>query len=86
VLVYGAGDNFRRARGEGGPLHAVPVLAVMDQRALSMAPEEGIIFELPSVALERHPAASVVITVSQHSEQIAESIRERWADRRIFFA
>lgn len=86
VLVYGGGDNFCRARGAGGPLEAVPLLAVMDRRAPSLTSRDGIRFSLPDDALARYPEASVVVTVSQRSAEIAAAIGERWPHRRLFFA
>lgn len=86
VLVYGAGDNFRRSRRPGGPLHELPLLAVMDRRAREMRPEPGIVFETPAMALSRFPAAPVVVTTSQRSEEIAQAIHADWPARRIFFA
>jgi SAM-dependent methyltransferase len=85
VLVHGAGDNFHRSRRAGGPLHGITLLAVMDRRAAEMPPLEGLRFEAPAVALERHPDAPVVITVSQRADEIADAIREQRPDRRIFF-
>jgi 2-polyprenyl-3-methyl-5-hydroxy-6-metoxy-1,4-benzoquinol methylase len=86
ILVYGAGDNFRRSRGPGGPLDGVALLAVMDQRANEMSPEEGLCFALPAVAMGLHPDAPVVITVSQRSEEIASWIRGISPHRTILFA
>lgn len=85
VLVYGAGDNFRRARWDGGPLNGIPILAVMDRHASEMAAERGLAFEVPPVALRRHPGAAVVVTPSQGSDAIAASIRHDWPARPIFF-
>lgn len=84
VLVYGAGDNFRRSRRPGGPLHGLRLLAVMDRRAREIPAETDLAFELPGVALARFPEAPVVVTTSQGSGEIAGAIRASWPARPVF--
>jgi SAM-dependent methyltransferase len=85
VLVYGAGDNFRRACWFDGPLHGVRINAVIDQRAATMEAEDGLSFESMPGALQRFPAIPVVITVSQGSETVAATIRSASPARPVFF-
>ena len=85
VLVYGAGDNFRRARWADGPLFDVPVVAVLDRNASQLSLEDGLPVETPEAGLARHPDVPVVVTVSQDSEAVAAGIRERSPDREVLF-
>jgi SAM-dependent methyltransferase len=84
LLVYGGGDNFRRALRPGGPLHALPLLAVLDQRATDAATREGFRFLPPLAGLEQYPTAAVVVMVSQGSDAIVKWIGERSPGRQVF--
>ncbi len=83
VLVYGAGDNFRRARWRDGPLHGVVILAVMDRRAETMTAEGDLHFATPDAALARHVDAPVVVTVSEGGDELAARLRDAWPRREI---
>lgn len=85
VLVYGAGDNFHRARWPDGPLADVRVVALLDRNADGLSPIAGLPLESPERGLQRHSGRPVVVSVSQESEAITASIHRLSPDRLLLF-
>jgi hypothetical protein len=84
LLAYGRGDNFTRARGPGGPLHQLPITAILDRNAQAMTSHAGIPVIEPTVGLTQYPDAVILMTVSAGSEKILEDIKAAAPDRAIF--
>ncbi len=86
VLAWGAGDNFFRSMGNGGPLSGLKNMVVLDRRPQeisvagrtfrTMEPEEGI----------RRYRWPVVVTVSEGRQSIGRQVAAIDPSRRVLFA
>ena len=76
VLVWGAGDNFHRAASDGGPLHGVSNMRLLDRRQFRVS-VGGVDYETePPEQTIRDCKWPVVITVSEHHEAIRRQVVE----------
>lgn len=85
VLVWGAGDNFRRSIENGGPLSNLLDLVVLDKRPQTiMIGDRKWTTEIPSEGIRRYPWP-VVITVSEGRKAISQQVKEIDPFRQVFF-
>ncbi|HWS65297.1 MAG TPA: class I SAM-dependent methyltransferase [Steroidobacteraceae bacterium] len=82
-LVYGRGDNFARARSPGGPLHQLPIKAILDRNAQFLSADGSTPVVAPSIGFAEYPDAVVLMTVSAGADIIVEDIRARAPDRTV---
>jgi SAM-dependent methyltransferase len=83
LLVYGRGDNFVRARSPGGPLHLVPIKAILDRNAQELSAYGSTPVVTPSIGLAEYPDAVVLMTVSAGADGIVEEIKARSPGRTV---
>jgi hypothetical protein len=81
LLVYGRGDNFARAQAPGGPLHLLPIKAILDRNAQDLSAHGNIPVVAPAIGLAEYPDAVVLMTVSAGAGGIVEVIKARSPDR-----
>lgn len=81
ILVYGRGDNFFRARSSGGPLHGIPIRAVLDRNAQSLQSDGKFYLLEPQAGLRRFPDAALLVAVSSGAEQIVDDVRAQFPKR-----
>ncbi len=85
VLVWGAGDNFFRSMGNGGPLSLLGNIIVLDRRPKEISIGDRVYTtEDPTEGILHYPWP-VVITVSERRKSLCEQVREIDSDRRVFF-
>jgi 2-polyprenyl-3-methyl-5-hydroxy-6-metoxy-1,4-benzoquinol methylase len=77
LIVYGRGDNYYRARSQGGPLNGVSIDAILDRNAETLARDGDIPVLNPSRGLTEYPEAVILMTVSASAEQIVAEIQAR---------
>lgn len=83
ILVYGRGDNFFRARSHGGPLHGLPIKAVLDRNAQSLQPDGQFDLLEPRAGLRQFPDAALLVAVSSGADRIVEDVRAQFPNRTI---
>lgn len=85
VLVWGAGDNFYRSAGNGGPLSSLRKMTVMDRRQ-----HEIVVGDRPYQTVEPTSAIRgsdwpVVVTISEARREIARQIKDIDPGRHIVY-
>jgi hypothetical protein len=83
LLVYGRGDNFFRARSVGGPLYRLPIRAVLDRNAGTLAPDSEFEILPPAAGLRENPDAVVLVAVSGSTSEVVATIRAESPGRTI---
>jgi 2-polyprenyl-3-methyl-5-hydroxy-6-metoxy-1,4-benzoquinol methylase len=83
LIVYGRGDNYYRARSQGGPLNEVSIDATLDRNAETLARDGDIPVLNPSKGLAKYPEAVILMTISAGAEQIVAEIQARAPGRRV---
>jgi 2-polyprenyl-3-methyl-5-hydroxy-6-metoxy-1,4-benzoquinol methylase len=76
LLVYGRGDNFFRACSPGGPLHQLPLKAILDRNADNLQANGSVDIVVPIVGLRQNPDAVVLIAVSGGAAEVIASVRK----------
>ena len=74
LIVYGRGDNFFRSVASGGPLHELPIKAILDRNSQLSASISTPVVMAPAKGLAEYPNAVVLMTVSAGAEKIVEEI------------
>jgi len=83
LIVYGRGDNYYRARAQGGPLHKISIDAILDRNADALVQDGDVPVLKPSKGLAEYPEALILMTVSAGTEQIVSEIQAMTPGRTI---
>jgi hypothetical protein len=84
VLVWGAGDNFYRSVGNGGPLSQITRMVVLDsQPQVIRIGESEFKTERPAEGIRLHPWP-VIITVSEHQRALIDQVKQIDPSRPVF--
>jgi hypothetical protein len=85
ILIWGAGDNFRRSIQHGGPLSSVRNMVVLDRRPqqISMGGKTYVTVD-PKHGIHRYPWP-VVIAVSEGKRSICDQVIQIDPNREVFF-
>jgi len=83
VLVWGAGDNFFRSAGNGGPLSDLRNMVLLDRSPREVTISDRTYRAMdPQAGLQKYPWP-VVLTVSEGSKNLSRAITETDPGRRI---
>jgi len=85
VLVWGAGDNFYRSLGNGGPLENLENMVILDRQARQVKIKDRVYQTMDPEAGIREHSWPVVVTISEGRKDIGRKIHEIDAARRVEF-
>jgi len=83
LLVYGHGDNFFRARSQGGPLYQMPIKCVLDRNAGNLQPSGQFETLPPAAGLRKYPDAVVLVAISGGAADVVAALRRESPGRTI---
>jgi hypothetical protein len=85
VLVWGAGDNFYRSIGNGGPLENLENMVILDRQPRRVRIKDRVYETMDPEAAIREHSWPVVVTISEGRKEIGRQIHEIDAARRVEF-
>jgi len=85
VLVWGAGDNFYRSAGNGGPLGDLRNMVILDRRSCEVVAGEQTYRTMDPLSGIRGYGWPVIVTVSEGRSEISRQIADIDPDRRVLF-
>jgi 2-polyprenyl-3-methyl-5-hydroxy-6-metoxy-1,4-benzoquinol methylase len=85
VLVWGAGDNFFRSMGNGGPLSGLRNIVLLDRRAQKIAINGHVYSTLNPAEGIQSLSWPVIVTVSEARKSLVEQVKQIDSQRNVFF-
>jgi 2-polyprenyl-3-methyl-5-hydroxy-6-metoxy-1,4-benzoquinol methylase len=85
VLVWGAGDNFFRSMGNGGPLSGLRNIVVLDRRAQEIAINGHVYSTMNPAEGIQSRSWPVIVTVSEARKSLVEQVKQIDSQRNVFF-